>query len=122
MIKIIKKISYGLMALFLAAVIFLLITIKCNWDVGSAFVPIFVVLLILTLIFATIVAGAKIAQFIRKDPKKFIIAFFKRWGFFFLAAFAAAVFKKNVDMPMLLGMTMASAALSFGYASSENKN
>ncbi|MEA5135249.1 MAG: hypothetical protein VB035_03830 [Candidatus Fimivivens sp.] len=122
MIKTIKKISYGLMALFLAAVIFLLIAIKYNWDVGRGFVPVFVVLLILTLLFATVVAGVKIVQFIRKDPKKFAVAFFKRWAFFFLAAFAAAVFKKNVDMLMLLGMTMASAVLSFGYASNENKS
>lgn len=121
MIKTIKKISYGLMALFLVAVIFILIAIKYNWDVGSGFVPVFAVLLILTLLFATIVAGAKIAQSIRKNPKRFSIAFFKRWSFFFLAALAAAVFKKNVDMPMLLGMTMASAVLSFGYAPSENK-
>lgn len=122
MIKTIKKISYGLMGLFLVAVIFILIAIKCNWDVGSAFVPVFAVLLILTLLFATIVAGVKIVQFIRKDPKKFIVAFFKRWGFFFLAAFAAAVFKKNVDIPILLGTTIAPAVLSFGYAPSENKN
>lgn len=122
MINTIKKLSYGLMALFLVAVVFILIAIKCNWDVGSGFVPVFVVLLILTLLFASVVAGVKIVQVIRKDPKKFVIAFFKRWGFFFLAAFAAAVFKKNVDMPMLLGMTMASAVLSFGYAPSENKN
>ncbi len=122
MIKTIKKIGYGLMALFLIAVVFLLIAIKCNWDIGSGFIPVFVALLILTLLFITIVAGAKIVQSIRKDPKKFVIAFFKRWGFFFLTAFAVAVFKKNIDMPILLGMTMASAVLSFGYTPNAHTN
>ncbi|WMJ83441.1 hypothetical protein ACS3UN_10235 [Oscillospiraceae bacterium LTW-04] len=119
MIKIIKKISYGLIALLIIAVVFILLAIKLNWDIGSGFIPVFGIILILTLLSMTIVSVAQMLKAFRKDRKKLLKTFFIRWGFFFLMLCATAFLKKDAIEPMLLATSLALAVFSFCYSDAE---
>ncbi|MCY6485411.1 hypothetical protein OW763_13830 [Clostridium aestuarii] len=117
MVKIIKKISYMFIMLFLVAVVFILMAQKFDWSVDFAIVPFFLIILILTASCMLIVSISGILEVISKDGKKsFCKKFIKQWLLCFVALYAAAFLKKDIDILIVLGSSFAISILSYYYA------
>lgn len=116
MIKTIKKISYIFIAVFIAAVVFLLISMKFNWSINPAFLPAFLIILALTVLCMLIVSISGIIKTIKKyGMKKFFKVFAVKLIFFFIALYAAAFIKKDINVLPLLGTSLALSVVSYYY-------
>ncbi|MEM1486339.1 hypothetical protein V6615_15970 [Oscillospiraceae bacterium PP1C4] len=120
MIKVIRKLSYILMILFLASIVLILMADKFDWLVNSNFIPVFIIIFALTVLCMLIVSISVILKTIRKVGKlKFCKGFMIKLVFFFAVQCAAAFFKDDKDILIMLG---SSVALSIGSYFFEEKS
>lgn len=117
MLKTIKKISYIFITLFLLAVVFILIADKFDLSVGTAIVPIFFTIFILTLSGILLVSIFGIHKTISKNGKgNFCKEFLNKWLWSFLVLLVVAFLKKDVDILIVLVASLAISLFSYYYA------
>ena len=116
MIKTIKKIGYILMVLFLTTVLFILMAEKFDWLVNSDIVPIFLIILILTLLCMIMVSISVILQTINKNGKKsFGRKFIIRWILFFVPLYVASFLKNDINILVILASSFLLSIFSYYY-------
>lgn len=117
MIKIIKKIGYMFMMLFLVAVVFILMAQKFDWSVDFSVVPVFLIILILTALCMLIVSISGILKIIRKEGKRsFCKNFIKKWLWLFIPLYAVAFLKNDIDILIILCSSFAISIMSYYHA------